>query len=359
MQFNFKERTDYLNNIEKFEYSFKGTFNPKLAAARNENYDIMNIYNSPPPNSNLYIYHYKINDSIFYQLKNGVYEFYTKNYDEYRKNYQSFLGNKLLSSANNKILVEYLKYDLELFSNALKRHYLHKDTINDLSYEEIELEGPRMDFVVDEVTGENYHNGDAIFKKKFYNPPHSYYVKKTYNNLIECLEQTIEFIETNLSHLGVDIKPKNLKKEPKKIFISYSKHDVKVIEDELISDLKILERQGKITIWYDKKLQVGDEWDFEIKKQLQEADVILFVVSRKFIATDYIWDEEIKNALKRHDNREAKVIPIILSPCDWTGESTPFSELQATPTKGKPITTFDNQDEAWLEVLWEIKRVID
>lgn len=209
MHFDFKARTDYINDVEKFEYSFKGTFNPKLAAARNEDYDVRNIYNSPLPNSSLYLYHYKINDSIFYQLKNGLYEFYAKNYDKSRKDYHSGLRNKLLISANNKLLIAYLKYDLELLKNFFEKHNLEKDNINTFSPKEIELEGPRMNFVVDEVTGENYQNGNAIFKKKFYDPPHSYYIKKSYDSLIENLNTTIKYIQTNLSHLDYMVKPPN------------------------------------------------------------------------------------------------------------------------------------------------------
>jgi len=155
-----------------------------------------------------------------------------------------------------------------------------------------------------------------------------------------------------------DLKPNASMNKPKKIFISYSKHDVEAVEQELIPDLRNLEKQSKISIWYDKKLLAGSEWDPEIKKQLQEADIILFVVSRKFISTDYIWDVEIENAIKRHDKGEATVIPIILSPCDWTGDATPFSKLNAIPSKGKPISKFDNEDDAWLEVLQAIKKVI-
>lgn len=146
--------------------------------------------------------------------------------------------------------------------------------------------------------------------------------------------------------------------EPKKVFISYSKKDVNAVEEKLLRDLRSLVRQQKIDIFYDKKLLVGTDWDTEIKTQLQQADIIILIVSPDFIATDYILDVEINKAIERHDKNEAKVIPIILRPCDWTGEATPISKLNAIPSKGKAITTFDNQDEAWLEVLQQIKKVI-
>jgi len=144
----------------------------------------------------------------------------------------------------------------------------------------------------------------------------------------------------------------------KKIFISYSKHDLEKIETELKPILRPLERQGKIDIFYDHNIPPGEEWDKMIKDQLNTADIILLMVSAKFLATDYIWDVEMKRAIERHNKGDAKVLPIILSHCDWTGDATPFSKLNALPSKGKPISKFDDENEAWTEVLQGIKKLI-
>jgi len=144
----------------------------------------------------------------------------------------------------------------------------------------------------------------------------------------------------------------------KKIFISYSKHDREKIENELKPDLRTLERQGKIKVWYDQDILPGEEWDAAIKEKLHAADIVLLMVSRKFLATDYIWEVEIKKAVERHNRGEAIVIPIILSHCDWTGDATPFSKLNALPSKGKPISDFDDKDKAWTEVLQGIKKLL-
>lgn len=52
--------------------------------------------------------------------------------------------------------------------------------------------------------------------------------------------------------------------------------------------------------------------------------------------------------LERHSRSEARVIPIIVRPCDWRG--APFAELQALPKNGKPVTAWASPDEAWLDV---------
>lgn len=51
-----------------------------------------------------------------------------------------------------------------------------------------------------------------------------------------------------------------------------------------------------------------------------------------------------RRALERHARGEARVIPVILKPSDWT--ASPFAKLQALPGDAKPITTFSNRDAA-------------
>jgi hypothetical protein len=62
------------------------------------------------------------------------------------------------------------------------------------------------------------------------------------------------------------------------------------------------------------------------------------------------------HALTRHRNREARVIPVILRPCDW--KHSPLGELQALPTDGQPITKFPDRDEAFLDVVEGLRKVL-
>ncbi len=61
--------------------------------------------------------------------------------------------------------------------------------------------------------------------------------------------------------------------------------------------------------------------------------------------------------MDRHETGEAHVIPIILSPVDWT--DAPFAKLQAFPRDAKPITTWSNQNEAFYDVAQGIRRVVN
>lgn len=140
-----------------------------------------------------------------------------------------------------------------------------------------------------------------------------------------------------------------------KIFISYSHKDREYVY-ELSTYLKGLIRNGLIETWSDSTIMPGSDWDSEIKSQLTEADIIILLVSSDFIASDYIHNVELKKAIVRHNNGEAIIIPVIIRPCDFS--NLEIGKLQALPTGGKPISKWDDKDEAWLDVLNGIKKVI-
>src|SRR5262249_6996563 len=121
--------------------------------------------------------------------------------------------------------------------------------------------------------------------------------------------------------------------------------------------LALLKRQGIIAGWYDRRIGAGEEWKGAIDKNLEVAQVILLLVSSSFLASDHCWDVETKRAVERHDRGEAKVIPIILRPCDWHG--APFARLQALPRDGKAVTSWGNKDEAWTDVAVGIRRAVE
>jgi hypothetical protein len=131
------------------------------------------------------------------------------------------------------------------------------------------------------------------------------------------------------------------------IFYAYARED-EDLRDELEKHLRMLEREGVITNWHDRRIDPGKEWKGEIDTHLNTARVILLLISSDFVDSDYCWDVEVKRAIERHEAGEARVIPVILRPVDW--ESAPFGKLQALPTDAKPVTSWANQDEAFLDV---------
>ena len=140
------------------------------------------------------------------------------------------------------------------------------------------------------------------------------------------------------------------------VFMSYS-HADEDLRNELEKHLAGLKRQGAITTWHDRRIVPGDELHGQISDQLDRADIILLLVSADFIASDYCYDVEMTRALERHDRREARVIPVILRPCDWKG--APFGSLMAVPEEGDPIIKHASLDDGFLQVAQAIRRVAD
>ncbi len=140
------------------------------------------------------------------------------------------------------------------------------------------------------------------------------------------------------------------------VFFSYSHRD-ETLRGELAKHLRLLERQGVITGWYDRQILPGSEWKGEIDSHLQAASIILLLVSVDFLDSDYCYDVEMRRAMERHDNGDARVIPIILRDVDW--QSAPFGKLQALPKDGRPITSWDDQDQAFADIARGIRTVIE
>ena len=143
----------------------------------------------------------------------------------------------------------------------------------------------------------------------------------------------------------------------KKIFISYSRHDIEH-KNTLLKHLSGL-RDDVIT-WNDRDIPPGEEWDDRIKQELQQADIVLYLVSANSVATEYIQKVELPLIEQRCNSKECVLIPIIVDFCKW--ERLDFSKYNALPDKGAPITDRDhwvNENQAWLAVINGIERIID
>src|SRR5436853_3089056 len=143
---------------------------------------------------------------------------------------------------------------------------------------------------------------------------------------------------------------------PITLFYSYA-HEDEPLRQRLETHLSLLRRQGLISEWYDRRILAGDTWEHTIDKHLETASVILLLISPDFLASDYCYNIEMQRALERQKLSEAHAIPIILRPCDW--QHAPFGYLQSLPLNGKAITTWNNEDEAFLAVAQSLRQIIE
>lgn len=142
--------------------------------------------------------------------------------------------------------------------------------------------------------------------------------------------------------------------EPLRVFCSYSQMDQAFLET-LHLHIRALHYSGIIDSWSDRDIAPGAELQAEIDLQLEQADLILLLISANFLGSDRIWNNEMRRALDRHKRGAARVIPILLKPTDW--QHTPFGHLKPLPDQGRAITLWENQDEAWTQVAKGIRKV--
>ncbi|MDN2713662.1 toll/interleukin-1 receptor domain-containing protein [Janthinobacterium sp. SUN120] len=141
-----------------------------------------------------------------------------------------------------------------------------------------------------------------------------------------------------------------------KLFFSYC-HVDEALRDRLEVHLSLMKNQGLIETWHDRGITAGSNLTAAIDENLESADVILLLVSADFLASWYCYSVEMKRALERHDMGMARVIPVILEPCDWY--SAPFGKLLAVPKDGKAVTTWANQAEAWTDVVRQVRKAVE
>jgi TIR domain-containing protein len=136
------------------------------------------------------------------------------------------------------------------------------------------------------------------------------------------------------------------------LFFSYSHRD-ESLRNELETHLSVLKRQGVLQTWHDRRITAGSEIDSSINENLENAQIILLLVSAYFLDSNYCYDIEMARAMEKHREGTTRVIPVILHPCDW--QNAPFGGLRATPTDGKAVSLFANQHEAFAIITKDIR----
>ena len=137
------------------------------------------------------------------------------------------------------------------------------------------------------------------------------------------------------------------------VFISYSNRDRDLL-DQLLKHLRPLADQGLLGLSYDQTLEAGTDWSTELPRLLSEAPIVLFLVSPESLSSAFI-SRELELALSQQETK--RIIPVLLRPCDWF--ASPLAKYMALPTGAKPVTTWENRDEAFLDIARGVRQVIE
>ncbi len=100
---------------------------------------------------------------------------------------------------------------------------------------------------------------------------------------------------------------------PPKVFISYAREDLKFAEKAA----SIFSDHG-FNVWFDKiSLKVGDHWEDEIEKAMDDSDFVVILLSKNSVTKKGIFPKEVRMALDRQKETPlepsgAYVLPIII-----------------------------------------------
>ncbi len=130
------------------------------------------------------------------------------------------------------------------------------------------------------------------------------------------------------------------------VFISYS-HKDELWKDRLAKQLGVLEREGVLDVWDDRRIGAGVEWLKEIEAAIDRASVAVFLVSADFLTSEFILSKEVPRFLEGRAKDKLRVFPVIVRPCMWKKVAW-LSRLQARPLDGTPLDSFGEKWEGEL-----------
>ena len=148
--------------------------------------------------------------------------------------------------------------------------------------------------------------------------------------------------------------------QPPLAFIIYAREDAAYCQ-ALKKHLAGLVATKQLAIWSDSEISPGEAWDDAIKQNLKKADLVFALISSDFAWSDYIQNVEMQEALKRHNNSEARLLPVIVRYFDWEGDPV-MSHLQVLPKDGVPVNDnhiWGSQDKAWVDVVRGVRRTLE
>lgn len=141
------------------------------------------------------------------------------------------------------------------------------------------------------------------------------------------------------------------------VYVSYHAED-KRLKKELYVTLSVMKRKSIISLSDRTSIAPGAETEKVVSNLLGSAKIILLLCSNSLFSSEWHWHYEIQPAKKAHTQKTSRVVPVILRPMSQTNLDE-LLNLQALPKDSKPITKWDDRDEAWLDVQQGLERIVD
>jgi hypothetical protein len=139
------------------------------------------------------------------------------------------------------------------------------------------------------------------------------------------------------------------------LFISYSHEDAKWLE-RLRKFLVHLEDED-ISIWDDRKLNAGVQWQDEIQKALTDARAAVLLISQDFLNSKFIKTEELPTLLEKAKSEGLLIFWVPVRPSTVLIDENPIVKFQAAVEKPEVALSKLRKPE-WEEQLTFIRQKI-
>lgn len=141
-----------------------------------------------------------------------------------------------------------------------------------------------------------------------------------------------------------------------KIFVAVSNaDDDKFFKEELVRHLEPLSNDGLLTSWSPDQIAAGQESAQEIKKQCQQADLFLLLLSVDFLVSSncrFITDLALE---REREEGEEKVRIFVIKLRDVLLEGHVLQQRRALPHNQTAINRWSDRDQAWVEIVDQIR----
>lgn len=128
------------------------------------------------------------------------------------------------------------------------------------------------------------------------------------------------------------------------------------IRSDFLKHLRSACKMQRIEVWCDQEITPGLEYASEIAAHLDQASLILFLVSPDFLYEESIIEQVVTPSMARHEAGEVMVIPIRLIPVSWRGVA--FGHLQPLPVGKKAVTEAPDRNRAFVDMVEEIVDIL-
>ncbi|MFP5213551.1 MAG: TIR domain-containing protein [Acidobacteriota bacterium] len=119
--------------------------------------------------------------------------------------------------------------------------------------------------------------------------------------------------------------------------------------------MKPLERVGRVSAWSDLQIQPGSQWLEQIQEALASTKVAVLLVTKDFLASDFINENEMTPLLKAAKEDGVEIRWVLVRDCNW--KRTPLKDFQAAYPPDKPLAGMNwSRDSAWVAICEAIEK---